>query len=69
MRAAAVRTRDYLLGTAVGILPGAAAYVTVGAYGTEPGSAPFLVAVGGLVLLATGGVVVARRRRAPAPEL
>lgn len=58
----AVRWRDYLLGTAIGILPAATAFVTIGAYGTEPGSTPFLVAVGGLVLLAVGGLVAARRR-------
>jgi uncharacterized membrane protein YdjX (TVP38/TMEM64 family) len=60
----ALRTRDYLLGTAVGILPAATAYTTIGAFGSTPGSLPFLLAVGGLVLLALGGVVAARRRRA-----
>lgn len=59
----AVRVRDYVLGTAVGIAPGAAAYVTLGAYGAEPGSTPFLLALGGLGVLAVGGIVVARRRR------
>lgn len=60
----AVRTRDYVLGTAVGILPGATAYVAIGAFGAEPGSLPFLLAVGGLVALSVAGIVVARRRRA-----
>ncbi|MGQ0574544.1 MAG: TVP38/TMEM64 family protein [Pseudonocardia sp.] len=59
----AVRWRDYVLGTAVGILPAATAFVTIGAYGADPGSTPFLVAVGGLVVLAAGGLVAARRRR------
>ncbi|MDN5932720.1 MAG: VTT domain-containing protein [Pseudonocardia sp.] len=60
----AVRTRDYVVGTAVGILPGATAFVAIGAFGTEPGSLPFLLAVGGLVALSVAGLVVARRRRA-----
>jgi uncharacterized membrane protein YdjX (TVP38/TMEM64 family) len=60
----AVRLRDYVVGTAVGVLPGATAFVTIGAYGADPGSAPFLLAVGGLAVLAVGGLVVARRRRA-----
>lgn len=59
-----VRARDYVLGTAIGIIPAGSAFVAIGAYGAEPTSLPFLVPVGALVVLAVGGVVVARRRRA-----
>jgi uncharacterized membrane protein YdjX (TVP38/TMEM64 family) len=55
--------RDYLVGTVVGIVPSAAAYTTIGAYGAEPGSVPFLLAVGGVAALVVGGFVVSRRRR------
>ena len=54
--------RDYLLGTAVGILPAALAFVTVGSYGLTPGSTPFLVAVGGLALLTLAGATARGRR-------
>lgn len=60
----AVRLRDYVPGTAIGILPGATAYVAIGAFGAEPGSLPFLLAVGGLGVLSVGGLIIARRRRA-----
>ncbi|WP_219419516.1 TVP38/TMEM64 family protein [Pseudonocardia nigra] len=60
---AGVRTRDYLAGTAVGILPGATAYVAIGAFGDRPGSLPFWLAVGGFVVLVVGGIAVGRRRR------
>jgi uncharacterized membrane protein YdjX (TVP38/TMEM64 family) len=59
----ALRTRDYLVGTGVGMLPAVTAFVGIGAYGTDPGSLPFLVSAGGLVLLLAGGAVLARRRR------
>lgn len=58
-----IGVRDYLLGTVVGIIPSAAAYTTIGAYGADPGSVPFLLAVGGVAALLIGGFVVSRRRR------
>lgn len=59
-----LRLRDFVIGTAIGILPATTAYVTIGAYGSAPGSWPVLVSVGGLVLLTAVGVVAAWRRRA-----
>lgn len=49
-----IRLRDYVLGSAVGMVPGSLAYAALGAYGTEPwglaaaGSALLLLIVGGL---------------------
>lgn len=60
----AIRTRDYLLGTTLGIIPGTIAYVALGAYGTSPGSWPFLTAVIVLIILTTlGGAAAYRSRR------
>ncbi len=59
----AVRQRDYVIGTAVGILPATAGYTALGAYGTAPLSWPFLVAVGAVILIAAGSGYVAKRIR------
>jgi uncharacterized membrane protein YdjX (TVP38/TMEM64 family) len=59
----ALRSRDFLLGTAIGVVPGTVAYVAVGAYGTSPTSWPFVVAVGALLALSLGGTWWAARRR------
>lgn len=48
-----VRARHYVLGTALGMLPGATAYAAVGASGAEP--AGIVVAVAALVLLVVVG--------------
>ncbi|MGB3829147.1 MAG: VTT domain-containing protein [Ornithinimicrobium sp.] len=58
-----VRTRDYAIGTAVGIIPGTFSFVALGTFGTTPGSWPFLISAAGLVLLTGGGLLVARKFR------
>jgi len=66
-----VRPAHYVAATVVGIVPGTAVYVAVGAFGSEPGSLPFLLAIGGLVLLSLVGLAHRRRggqRGGPAPE-
>ena len=55
----------YAVATALGIIPGTALYVAVGAYGAEPGSPPFLIAIGGLVLLTVIGIWRTRRQSGP----
>lgn len=58
-----LRFGTYLLGTAVGILPGSVAFVALGRYGTRPWSWQFSAAAAVLVLLTAAGWLFARRHR------
>ena len=62
-----VSTRTYAGATVLGIVPGSAVYVAVGAFGADPGSPPFLLAIAALVLLTVLGVWRQRRTRGAAP--
>lgn len=65
----AVTWRAYVSATAIGIVPGTALYVAVGAYGATPGSWPFVLAVAGLVLLSLVGLVRSRRAQRGTPHV
>ena len=54
-----VRLRHYVLGTAIGIVPGSIAYAAVGASGADPRG--IVIGVGGLVVLTVLGGAVGRR--------
>jgi len=56
----AVRQRDYVLGTAVGIVPATVGYTALGAYGTSPLSWPFAAAVLAVVAVSLGAGYAAR---------
>lgn len=59
----ALRTRDYALGTAVGIVPGAFAFAALGGSLDDPTSPEFLAAVALVLLLAVGAPLANRALR------
>lgn len=63
----AIRLRDFVAGTAVGIVPGTVAYNFLGARFTDPSDPVFLAAMAMLVSLAIGGSIALRRSRRARP--
>lgn len=59
----ALRLRDLMLGTLIGIIPATTAYIAIGSYGGEPGSWPFIAAIGALLVLSAGGLWAAHTHR------
>ncbi len=59
----AVALPVFVLATVLGILPATAAYVVIGRYGGQPGSWPFIVALGGLLVLTVAGGITGWWRR------
>lgn len=57
-----VSLRDYVAGTAIGIVPGSAAYVALGSSVTEPGSTEFVLSVTALLVLTALAWAAGRRR-------
>lgn len=62
--ASAIRARDYVAGTAVGIIPGAIAFATLGGSIDDAGSPAFIAAAALVVALTLTGALAARRRPA-----
>lgn len=60
--ASAVSARDYVVGTAIGIVPGAIAFATLGATAHDPRSPAFIAAAALAVALIVAGTLIARRR-------
>lgn len=58
-----IRLRDFVLGTALGIIPGSFAFAALGGSFDDPLSPTFLTAIGLLVVLAVGAPLVDRRVR------
>lgn len=59
----AVGWRAYVAGTVLGVAPGASVYTVLGAYGRDPGSWPFRVALLALGLLTLVAIILARVHR------
>lgn len=56
-----IRLRDFVLGTAVGIVPGTVVYTVLGAHVAEPTDPRFLAAMGALAVLTVAGSALLRR--------
>lgn len=57
-----LRPAQYGLATAIGIVPSIVVYSSLGAYGSRPGSWPFLAALGAFAILVGVGLVASYRR-------